>query len=447
MEISTPICDFVAGYAASGIARFHMPGHKGHGPLGCEALDITEVRGADALYMADGIIGESERNAAVLFGTAATVYSAEGSSLCIRAMLQLALTYRLPGCSRMIVAARNVHQSFVSAAALLDFPVSWLWPAAGQDNALCSCRITPEDLTRVLSGLPCPPAAVYITSPDYLGGLAPVRDLAEVCHRFGTRLLVDQAHGAYLRFLTPSLHAMDQGADLCCDSAHKTLPVLTGGAYLHLSHALPEAMRCAVKQTMLLFGSTSPSYLILQSLDRCNRALAEYLPEELARTAAQLDDIREQLLFQGWDVCTSDPLRITVRTPDALTGYELAEQLRAQGAECEYADPDYLVLMLTPYNSNEELQRIPALLGQNTLPPATGCLSLPRCRQMVSIREAMFSPNRISLPPREAVGRVCAGAAVACPPCIPIAVAGELLSADAAALMEHVGITQVEVLS
>ena len=81
--METPIADFVSAYLQSDVSRLHMPGHKGRGPLGCEQLDITEIAGADALYQADGIIARSERNAAALFGTAATFYSTEGSSQCI----------------------------------------------------------------------------------------------------------------------------------------------------------------------------------------------------------------------------------------------------------------------------------------------------------------------------------------------------------------------------
>ena len=92
--MTTPIANFLRNYAASGISRLHMPGHKGTGPLGCEHLDITEVHGADALYEAEGIISQSEANAAVLFGSGRTVFSTEGSSQCIRAMLYLALTKR-----------------------------------------------------------------------------------------------------------------------------------------------------------------------------------------------------------------------------------------------------------------------------------------------------------------------------------------------------------------
>ena len=109
--------------------------------------------------------------------------------------------------------------------------------------------------------------AVYITSPDYLGGVQDIAALAEVCHARGVPLLVDNAHGAYLKFLSPSRHPLDLGADMCCDSAHKTLPVLTGGAYLHVAKGAMAAYEAEARHSLAVFGSSSPSYLILQSLD------------------------------------------------------------------------------------------------------------------------------------------------------------------------------------
>ena len=98
--MKTPIADFIRDYAASDTLRLHVPGHKGRGPLGCEAQDITEIKGADSLFEACGIIAESEENASALFGSGRTLYSAEGSSLCIRAMVYLALTCRRQGAPR-----------------------------------------------------------------------------------------------------------------------------------------------------------------------------------------------------------------------------------------------------------------------------------------------------------------------------------------------------------
>ena len=151
--MNTPICDFVKAYGESGAVRLHMPGHKGVCRVGCEALDITEIGGADVLYHSGGIIRESEQNAAKLFGTARTVYSTEGSSLCIRGMLYLAM--QATG-KRTFLAGRNAHSAFVTACALLDAEVEWLW---GGDT-LTACSITAETVDQALGRADAKPAAV-----------------------------------------------------------------------------------------------------------------------------------------------------------------------------------------------------------------------------------------------------------------------------------------------
>ena len=439
--MNTPVADFVQRYAKAGTARLHMPGHKGRCFLGCEPWDITEIHGADALYEAEGILAESEQNAAALFGSQRTCYSTEGSSQCIRAMLYLAVA---ANGSHTVVAARNVHRAFISAAALLDLEIRWLWPE--ESRSLCGCPISPAQLEETLHSLPEPPAAVYLTSPDYLGGMAEIPALAQVCHQHGTLLLVDNAHGAYLRFLQPSLHPLDLGADLCCDSAHKTLPVLTGGAYLHLSPTAPAQLAPLAKSALGLFGSTSPSYLTLASLDLCNRYLAEGYPQRLAEAVERLAELRERLTAAGWRVEPSDPLRVTVAAPRGVTGQELAGQLRRQGAECEYADRDFLVLMATPENTPEELAQAAAALGQcpgEANPPQ---LPLARGERACSIRQAAFAPLE-TVDAAHSLGRVCGLPTVGCPPAIPIAVSGERITPEALALFAYYGIEQVEVLA
>lgn len=439
--MNTPVADFVQRYAKAGTARLHMPGHKGRCFLGCEPWDITEIHGADALYEAEGILAESEQNAAALFGSQRTCYSTEGSSQCIRAMLYLAVA---ASGSHTVVAARNVHRAFVSAAALLDLEIRWLWPE--ESRSLCGCPISPAQLEETLHSLPEPPAAVYLTSPDYLGGMAEIPALAQICHQHVTLLLVDNAHGAYLRFLQPSLHPLDLGADLCCDSAHKTLPVLTGGAYLHLSPTAPAQLAPLAKSALGLFGSTSPSYLTLASLDLCNRYLAEGYPQRLAEAVERLAELRERLTAAGWRVEPSDPLRVTVAAPRGVTGQELAGQLRRQGAECEYADRDFLVLMATPENTPEELAQAAAALGQcpgEANPPQ---LPLARGERACSIRQAAFAP-RETVDAAHSLGRVCGLPTVGCPPAIPIAVSGERITPEALALFAYYGIEQVEVLA
>ena len=446
--MDTPIADFVRRYAAGQPARFHMPGHKGAGPLGCEALDITEVAGADALYEAEGIIARSEANAAALFGAAATCYSTEGSSQCIRAMLALAVLHRRPQAGRpVILAARNAHKTLILAAALLNLDVRWLWPE-GEDFSLCRCPVSPEQVRRAIRALPEPPTAVYVTSPDYLGGQLDIPALAEAAHAAGVPLLVDNAHGAYLRFLPQSAHPMDLGADLCCDSAHKTLPVLTGGAYLHISAAAPADFRENARQALALFGSTSPSYLILQSLDLANNALAGDWPLELARCAARVERLRTFLTRRGWQVEDSDPLKLTIAS--ARSGWEgpaLEAHLRHDGIECEYADPDFLVLMMTPSNTESDFSRLESSMSAiSPAPPLKRprlCLPAPEVRR--SCREAAFAP-RETVPAAEALGRVLATPTVSCPPAVPVVVSGEVISPQALDVFRYYGISQVTVL-
>lgn len=444
--MTTPVWDFLEGYRRAEMHRFHMPGHKGTGPLGCEAWDITEIQGADSLYEAAGIIAESEQNAAALFGSGATFYSTEGSSQCVRAMLHLALQNRPAGTPPIIVAARNVHKAFVYAAALLDFEPVWLWPE-GETSSLCVCPVTAEGLERTLAALDAPPAAVYVTSPDYLGNLADIPALAEVCHKRGTLLLVDNAHGAYLRFLEPSRHPLDQGADLCCDSAHKTLPVLTGGAYLHIAETLPPAFRENAKAALALFGSTSPSYLTLASLDLCNAYLAAEGPE-CARTAAgRMDALKRELSRAGWVLEGEEPLKLTLdAAASGRTGFALADLLRRGGAEPEYADRDHVVLMASGAAGEEAFRALENALGGMTAKRPASRPALPpgRGERVLSIREALFAPHE-TVPAVESLGRICGAPTVSCPPAVPVAVSGERIGEAALALFRYYGIKTVDV--
>lgn len=441
--MESPIADFLRSYAASDTARFHMPGHKGRGPLGCEALDITEIQGADALYEAEGIIAQSEQNAAALFGTGRTLYSTEGSSQCIRAMLHLALQNRPQGSAPVILAARNVHKAFVYAAALLDFEPVWLWPEAG--DSLLQCPVSAAQVAAALDAIEQPPAAVYLTSPDYLGGMADIAAIAQVCHSRGTVLLVDNAHGAYLRFLRPSRHPMDQGADLCCDSAHKTLPVLTGGAYLHIGKNAPAAFGEKARQAMALFGSTSPSYLTLASLDLCNQTLAGDYSARLTEMIDRLGQLRCRLKDRGWQVEATDPLRLTLAAPAGETGKRLTQGLREHAMECEYADEEHLVLMLTPENCPEELERLEQALSYAPAPPkAKSPLPQARGTQAMPVRQALFAPQE-TVSADQALGRICGAPTVSCPPAVPIAVSGERIGPEALRLFDHYGVTHVDV--
>ncbi len=440
--MDTPICDFVQKYNKSGTIRMHMPGHKGISLLGGEAIDITEISGADSLYDASGIIRQSEENAGKIFGCH-TFYSTEGSSLAIRGMLYLAMVHaNAQGKEPIIAAGRNAHKTFLTAAALLDLKIQWLCP---DTSTYLSCPITPDALEKYLQTSES--AAVYVTSPDYLGNMLDIRGLAEVCHRHKIPLLVDNAHGAYLKFLHPSLHPMDLGADMCCDSAHKTLPVLTGGAYLHISKTAPDIFTKNAKKALSLFASTSPSYLILQSLDYANSVLEHDFPIRLRSLTRKVNEVRCNLEKFGYVFIGNELLKLTFDAKKyGCTGTELAEYLRKFGIECEFSDPDYLVLMLSPGNSTDDLSRLENALY--AIPKHSEIyVESPKFRRpeaMMSPQEACFSPSEtISID--DAEGRILATPSVGCPPAVPILVCGERITKDAIHAFRYYGITHCDV--
>ena len=443
--MNTPVWDFVRAYADSGVTRAHMPGHKGAGD-GPERYDITEITGADSLYEASGILLESEENAGRLFGSGVTAYSAEGSSLSVRAMLKLALERAPAGPGQpWLLAGRNAHRTLMSAAALLDFDVRWLVPKAG---SLLSADIPPDALAAALDGAAAPPFAVYLTSPDYLGGLADIRAAVDLCHQHGLPLLVDNAHGAYLRFLPATLHPLDLGADLCCDSAHKTLPVLTGGGYLHVSRARPDIRREDVKAAMSLFASTSPSYLILASLDRCNRYLADRFRDELAAFCGRMDALKDRLREQGLPLTGAEPLKLTLRAVEGFDGRRIRDFLRAQAVECEMADPDFVTLMLSPVQAGrldgleDALRRLcPLVAGRAPrVPPAVP----PPGERRMTVRQAMLGPQE-TLPLTQCEGRILAADTTGCPPAVPLAAAGEILGRETLSLCAYYGLAALRV--
>lgn len=444
--MKTPICDFVSNYAESDALRLHMPGHKGNAFLGMESLDITEISGADSLYEAEGIIKESEKNASELFGCK-TLYSTEGSSQCIRAMLYLiALHSKSNGKKPLILAGRNAHKTFISAAALLDYEVRWIYPEA--DESYLSCKINAEKLDSILSASDEKPAAVYLTNPDYLGNCVDIKPIADVCHRHNVLLAVDNAHGAYLRFLSESQHPIDLGADICCDSAHKTLPVLTGGAYLHISEKAPVIFTEQSKNALAMFGSTSPSYIIMQSLDMANKYIADGYCEKIGKTVDSVSALKEVLIKNGYSFVGNEPLKLTFDIKKyGYTGLDFADILKEQNIICEFADPDFTVLMFTPEINEESIERLNNILI--SIPKREFIDSRPPlfspCERVVSLNDAVFSDCEI-ISVSESPGRILAVSNVSCPPAVPIVISGEKIDFHARECFEYYGIKNCTVI-
>ncbi len=437
--MNTPICDFVAEYQKKETVRLHMPGHKGTPSLGPEAFDITEINGADTLYNSSGIIKESQENAALLFGTEKTVYSAEGSSLSIRAMLYLIKLYAERNARNpLILAARNAHKSFVTAAAILDIDVKWLF---SNDGALLSYNL---DITALENALISEkPTALYLTSPDYLGNIVDIAAVSKLCKKYGVILAVDNAHGAYLKFLPKSLHPIDLGADICCDSAHKTLPVITGGGYLHVSKNAPTLFSEEAEYAMSLFASTSPSYLIMQSLDMANKLLSEEkFKDEIKDTAKTILSLKKKLLKHGFSLVGDEPLKLTLAPKSfGYSGSTLSRYLEKQNIISEFSDSDFLVLMPSSNTKKADIEKLEkALLSCEKKPPINS--SPPKIENAVvslSPHDAIFAKKEKTRLDA-AKGKILASLSISCPPAVPIAICGEVVTDSVIRCLEYYNI-------
>lgn len=439
--MKTPIVSFLKSYQEKSPVRMHMPGHKGAGILGFEEMDLTEIHGADELFAAEGIIKESEQNASSLFGCP-TYYSTQGSTLCIQTMCTiLCQDAKSKGKNPKILAGRNAHRSFIHAAALLDFDIEWLY---GNSDYL-SCKVSAKDLEKEI--IENHPTAVYLTNPDYLGNLLDIKSLASVCKKHNVLLAIDNAHGAYLRFLESSLHPIDLGADLCCDSAHKTLPVLTGGAYLHLSDSLNKEWKSQVKHFMEYFSSTSPSYLIMASLDAANEVLDDTFRKSLFECIRYVDSLKNTLVQHGYTILSGEPMKITISTKDyGYTGNEIADLLMDCDIYPEFYDSDYIVLMPSPYNTKEDFIRLEICLCEIERKKAilTSFPKLECAQKVMNVRQALFAPS-MKVDVSKSLGQICSSVIVSCPPAILPVIPGEIISESAIEVMKYYGIESVRV--
>ena len=453
-----PIKKFVENYASKKSIRLHMPGHKGQ--FGYEE-DITEIPGADSLYLADGIIAESESKTADLFGARKTFYGTEGASQIIKAICYLAIKryYEKKGMlakKPVILASRNAHKSFIHAASLLEFDIKWMYPEQTEGHfSICKCDITPERLERYIVDMETEDtldrvAGVYITSPDYLGNMLDVENLARVAHERGLMLLCDNAHGSYLRFLKEDLHPLSLGADLVADSAHKTLPVLTGGAYLHVGLKAPEGVEDSAKRAMLMFGSTSPSYPILKSLDELTEKIKE---ADFTRAEKYVGELKAIVpCLEG------EPFKITIPVYKlGLDGREVAEKLRRANMEPEYADPDYVVTMWSPYNKYPVESIWFKRIMNELVESAKGSLEAEfadiavkkfNCKPRVRYQpyEVLYTPSETVEVNSEIIGRVAADTITPCPPAISPVVVGEVIDEEVVEVLKYYGVDKIDVL-
>jgi len=443
--MDTPIFNFVNKYSDESFIRLHMPGHKGQGEFG-ESLDITEISGADCLLSADGIIAQSEKNSSSLFNTQKTLFSTQGSTLAIQTMLALVAT-RKNAEKPLVIAVRNAHIAFLNSCALLDIDVFWVYPQKSE-TSITSVIFLPLDIENAILKSPKKPSAVFVTSPNYMGEIADIKGISTVCKRHSVPLLVDNAHGAYLNFLEKNRHPIALGADMCCDSAHKTLPVLTGGGYLHISKSADLSFSQNAKSAMSLFSSTSPSYLTLASLDRCNLYLLNSIRFELDIIIPQINRLKNVLIEKGYEVLLGEPLKLSICTLNTgFSGVELADILRNNKIECEYSDESHIVLMFSTNNTRGEILALEqVLLGIvfKEKAPSSNAILFENLPSALSIRQAVFSPSE-EIEVDNSDGRICSKPAFACPPGVPIVVSGEIITKNTIKILKRYSIFNINV--
>lgn len=440
-----PLFETVSNYAEMDYARFHMPGHKGNSTNMCFSdlarYDITEVQGADSLFQASGPILELEQLFATAYGAASSFLSAGGATLCIQGMLA---AFCPPGAK--VLMGRNLHRTAVNTAALLDLDVEWLYPRPAAGGWFPG-RYEAEDLRCALEKYP-DVQAVYLTSPDYYGQVSDLAQLSAVCSSYQVPLLVDNAHGAHLRFVREAVHPISCGAAACCDSLHKSLPAMTGGAVLHIR----EKGRCIhPKSAMALFGSTSPSYPIMLSCESALEYAINHFAADYPAVARQLKQLSALAAEKGIATAqgTLDPLKLTLGF--AAAGWaadEFGAYLRQYGIEPEYIGTSACVLMATAHNRQCDFERLHAAISAFVPKDQVSAPTIAHIcpERVMPIRKAVFASQQ-TVKTAEAQGKTAACDISLCPPGIPVIMPGEIISRDCIQLLLENGYDRIQVVS
>lgn len=436
----------LAAYGQSGIYPMHMPGHKRNTAL-CSmpnpyGLDVTEVEGTDNLYEPQEVLLELQRQAARLWRVPESFLLINGSSGGLLAAIRAATRE-----GDTVLVARNCHQSVYHALLLCRLKPVYLLPEAVEGFSFCGA-VSPQTVEAAFQAHP-EASAVILTSPTYEGVCSDLAAIAALVHRRGAVLVVDEAHGAHLGFAAgfpPS--AVSQGADLVVQSLHKTLPVFTQTAILH--RATDRVPREAVRRNLRIFGSSSPSYLLLASASQCFALLetrgAELFSaygERLARFRADAQSWRHLRLLEAADLPTPlDPGKLLISCRGTtVTGVALARRLReTYRIETEMATLDTVLGMTSIADTEEGFLRFAAAL--KALDAALEPAAVPRTERLCPLQQVIL-PHEAEALPHEAVpleraaGRICGELLRAYPPGIPAAVPGERLTREALDLLRR----------
>ncbi|WP_318361211.1 aminotransferase class I/II-fold pyridoxal phosphate-dependent enzyme [uncultured Agathobaculum sp.] len=424
-------------------ARFHMPGHKGVPVFNTYAdifaIDFTETYGTGNLYTGEGPIREAEVAAACFYASEDCFFLTGGSTQGILAMLGTAV-----GRGGAVLLDREVHKSVCYGCALLGITPYFVSASLIEPYAV-SGQLSVKAAEEQLLAHP-EIKAVLLTSPTYYGIRRDIPALADLCRAHGKLLLVDGAHGAHFPAVgLPSPVA--EGADMAVLSMHKTMPCMGQGAVL-LSAAGVD--RRALRENTMLFGTSSPSYPIMASIDLARAytegpGRAEY-ERSAAVCAALRDYVNQKTAFSALteaDFPALDPCRLTICTAGTdLTGHRLSDMLWSEfGIACEMADDRNVVCILTGSDPKNAISRLKRALRQlsrrreaRPLPPVTA--PFPPAERVMSVRDAWFSQNG-RVQPAAAEGLVCARPVTPYPPGVPLLWPGEKITGAHVALIRE----------
>ncbi|MBU6228489.1 MAG: aminotransferase class I/II-fold pyridoxal phosphate-dependent enzyme [Cyanobacteria bacterium REEB459] len=473
-QTQTPLLTAIQAVSQRPHAAFYTPGHKGgqgasdtlKGLLGSAALraDLTELPELDNLFAPEGVIEAAQELAAAAFGAEQTWFLANGSSSGLEAAI---LATCNPG--DKIIVPRNAHRSVVSGLILAGARPVYVQPQYSPELGLAG-GLEPGAIARALEGHP-DSRAVLVVSPTYHGFCSDLQAIATLVHQHGLPLLVDEAHGPHFGF-HPGLpqSALSQGADLVVQSTHKVLSALTQAAMVHCQG--PRLNRDRLRAALQMTQSTSPSYLLLASLDAARHQIATVGEGLLGQTLGlalemgrQIDAIPGFRVLKKAEILATqigtdlDPTRLTLDVSGlGLSASEADDYLhQSLGVTVELAQGSYLTLIVSLGNNSRDGHncvracRILAQTYSRSPQPAKpwplasredgGSFTLPS----LSPRQAFFS-QAATLPTQLALGRLSADTIALYPPGIPTLVVGEVITPEAIAhlaALQAAGITLI----
>ena len=420
---------------------FHMPGHKRNlqsTPLkGAFRCDITEIDGFDNLHDEKGIILEAERRANSLYGADETFFLVNGSTSGVLSAVSAAACE-----GGRILAARGSHRSFYHAVYLRGLEIDYLEAGMIREYGIFD-GYSAQEVKRALDSLTDKPSAVFITSPTYEGRCSDVEGIAKVCHEEGVILIVDEAHGAHFGFgkgIPES--AVKAGADIVIHSLHKTLPAMTQTALIHVQGSLVD--KALLKRFLRIYQSSSPSYVLMASIDLCMKEMQERGKEFSERLLGYRNKIQDEtkdcsiLKIPGLNEL-QDPAKVLIYADtDTMTGQQLYDILREDYLlQLEMAGEHYALAIITGWDTEEGIERLIKAICEidENLQKKVGArivaadekYAIPG-REM-SLQKAWDS-ERETVSLNLAEGRISGDFVNLYPPGIPLIVPGEVIGGD-----------------